>query len=69
MNEGRKLKDVVADLIRRGLGLDDTARALSPRKNPSDVPLFPIDADAPASRMTVGEVIAVEQQSLLGEET
>ncbi|MCU0790832.1 MAG: hypothetical protein MUE79_07260 [Nitratireductor sp.] len=66
VNEGRRVKDVVAGLIRRGLGQDDTARALSPRMGRIDVPLFPTDADAPASRMTIGEILAVEQQSLLG---
>lgn len=68
VNEGRKLEDVVANLIRRGLASDAAARALSPRKGHIDVPLFPTDADAPASRMSIGEIIAVEQQSLLGED-
>jgi len=68
VNEGRKLKDVVAERIRRGLGRDDAARALWPRKGHTDVPLFPTDTDSPASRMSVGEIIAVEQQSLFGED-
>ena len=68
VNEGKKLKDVVADLIRRGLGRDDAARAMSPRKGHIDVPLFPTAADAPVSQMTVGEIVAAEQQSLFGED-
>ena len=68
VNEGKKLKDVVADLIRRGLGRDDAARAMSPRKGHIDVPLFPTTADAPVSHLTIGEIIAAEQQSLFGED-
>lgn len=68
VNEGKKLKDVVADLIRRGFGRDDAARgAMSPREGHIDVPLFPTAADAPANHMTIGEIIAAEQQSLFGE--
>ena len=68
LNEGMKLKDFVADLIRRGLGRDDAPRAMSPQKGHIDVPLFPTTADAPASHMTVDEIIAAEQQSLFGED-
>lgn len=68
VNEGRKLKDVVADLIRRGLGRDDAARSMSPRKGHIELPLFPTTADAPASHMTIGEISAAEQQSLFGED-
>jgi hypothetical protein len=68
VNEGRNLKDVVADLIRRGLGRDDAARAMSPRKGHIDVPLFPTAADAPVTHMTIGDIIAAEQQSLFGED-
>ena len=63
VNEGRKLKDVVADLIRRGLGLDNAAPAMSPRRGHIEVPLFPTSAEAPATHMTMGEIIAAEQQS------
>ena len=68
VNEGKKLKDVVADLIRRGLGRDDDARATPPQKGHIDVPLFPTSADAPVSHMTIGEITAAEQQSLFGED-
>ena len=68
VDEGKELKDVVADLIRRGLSRDDVARAMSPRKGHIDLPLFPTAADAPASHMTIGEIIVAEQQSLLGED-
>jgi hypothetical protein len=33
-----------------------------------DLPLFPTAVDAPASHMTIGEIIAAEQQSLFGED-
>ncbi len=68
VDEGKKVKDVVADLIRRGLSRDDVARAMSPRRGHIDLPLFPTVADAPASHMTIGEIIAAEQQSLFGED-
>ncbi len=68
LNEGLKRKDVVADLIRRGLGRDDASPAMSPQKGNLDLPLFPTAADAPASHMTIGEIIAAEQQSLFGED-
>jgi hypothetical protein len=68
VNEGKKLKDVVADLIRRGLRGDDAARAMPPRKGHIDLPLFPTTADAPAGHMTMGEIIAAEQESLFGED-
>ena len=63
-NEGRKLKDVVVDLLRRGLGRHDAGPAISPPKGHIDVPFFPTAGDAPASRMTIGEIIAAEQQAL-----
>jgi hypothetical protein len=62
--EGRDLQEVVVDLIRRGLGREHAGAAVSPRKGHIDVPLFPTAPDAPASRMTIDEIIAVEQQSL-----
>ena len=66
VSEGKKLKDVVADLIRRGLGRDDAAPAMLPRKGHIDVPFFPTAADAQVSHMTIGEIIAAEQ-SIFGE--
>jgi hypothetical protein len=72
VHEGRKLKDVAAAAIQRGL---------HPSSTPASEPLptgimltedgFPVircKPDAPASRMTIKELLALEQQSLLEED-
>jgi len=71
LNEGRKLKDAVADLLRKGLASPSvrpgpaTSRK-SPRviKDPkTGLPLILCDPDAPASKMTAEELIALEQET------
>jgi len=73
VNEGRKLKDLAADLLHRGLAL--------PVEPPSPLPLKPrivIQADglpvvrcaanAPARRMTTDELLSLEQEILTRED-
>ena len=71
VREGRKLKDAVADLLRKGLASRPTQavgeRAMkSPRiiKDPeTSLPLIVCDPEAPASKMTAEELIALEQET------
>ena len=63
VHEGRKLKDVAAELLERGL------REKSPDDSPPvrqaiRLPLFPSSPDAPASKMTTEELLALEQEAL-----
>lgn len=70
----RTLKDLVADLLRQGLGM----AAPSPAKRPpagskvkidsSGLPVIRCRADAPASRMSAEELLKLEQQTQLEED-
>ncbi len=69
VNEGRKLKDVIADLLRRGLGRDsENAAQANPRRKSISLPLFPSAPDAPAEPLTVEQLIALEQETLTHED-
>lgn len=69
VNEGRKLKEVVADLLRRGLGQDSEKAALAqPRRQNIPLPLFPSASDAPAARMTAEQLVALEHETLTHED-
>lgn len=69
VHEGRKLKDVAADLLQRGLaGAESTAKP-KPAKpkieiQASGLPVVRCTANAPAKRMTADELLALERQSL-----
>jgi len=69
VHEGRKLKDVAADLLKRGLAVQEESPESPPAKpriviGCDGLPVVQCRADAPASRMTAGELLAVEQESL-----
>ncbi|MCB1133416.1 MAG: hypothetical protein KDN05_20010 [Verrucomicrobiae bacterium] len=69
VHEGRKLKDVAADLLKRGLaGPETTAKSLPAKPKiviqASGLPVVRCKANAPAKRMTAGELLALEQASL-----
>jgi len=65
VHEGRKLKDVAAELLRRGLEPDTTIRSRpATTKEEIKLPLFPSPQSAPASRMTIEEILALEQETL-----
>ena len=69
VNEGRKLKEVIADLLRRGLGQESEKAALAqPRRQNIPLPLFPSAPDAPAARMTVEQLVALEHETLTHED-
>jgi hypothetical protein len=69
VHEGRKLKDVAAELLKRGLG-QPVPTSRQPRKPIIDhhpltgLPVVRCAADAPASRMTTRELLAIEQETL-----
>lgn len=69
LNEGRKLKDVAADLLKKGLACQDSP-APPPHAKPeikiqtNGLPVVRCAANAPAKRMTADELLALERQSL-----
>jgi hypothetical protein len=63
VNEGRNLKEVVTDLLRSGLGQGVSLPPPSPKKGKIVLPLFPCSPTAPASRMEIDALIALEQAS------
>ena len=69
VHEGRKLKDVAADLLKRGLAGPETTTKSRPAKpeieiQASGLPVVRCKANAPAKRMNTGELLALEQASL-----
>jgi plasmid stability protein len=73
INEGRKLKDTAADLLRRGL---DSASGKTPdlsqrpriTKQRNGLPLIHCSPNAPVTRMAADEIIALEQETLSSED-
>jgi hypothetical protein len=63
VNEHRKLKDVAAELLRRGLSAKPLPEARE-AKGAMPFPFFPAAVDAPASHMTAEELLALEQETL-----
>ena len=69
VNEGRKLKDLAADLLHRGLaasGGSPTTKPLKVRieKQSDGLPVVLCSANAPARRMSAAGLLALEQQTL-----
>lgn len=69
VHEGRKLKDVAADLLKRGLSSTESPTKPPPAKprieiQANGLPVVRSAADAPAKRMTAAELHALEQESL-----
>jgi plasmid stability protein len=69
VHEGRKLKDVAADLLKRGLAAPETAaksRSAKPKIEiqANGLPVVRCAVNAPAKRMTTNELLALEQESL-----
>ncbi len=68
-HEGRNLKDVAADLLKRGLAPDPVHRPIpAVTKGTIKLPLFPSPKKAPSSQMSVLELLALEQQTLQQED-
>ena len=64
-NEGKKLKDVISDLLRRGLGQSASDPGSHPgRRGTIVLPLFPTSPTAPATRMELEELQALEHDTL-----
>jgi len=71
LREGRKLKDAVADLLRKGLASSSAPRsqvAVTPTARlttdpTTGLPLIICDPNAPASKMTIEELLALEQET------
>lgn len=65
--QGRTLRDLVADLLRQGLGMAAPRPPEAPPPGsmvdigPSGLPVIRCRADAPASRMGVEELLKLEQ--------
>ena len=73
VHEGRKLKDVAADLLARGLASPETTtqKKLAKPKielQASGLPVVRCAANAPARRMTAAQLLALEQQSLVNDD-
>ena len=62
VQEGRRLKEVAAEVFRRGLGQPETAAKPATRHRIT-LPLIQCSSDAPASRMSAEEIIALEHAS------
>ncbi|MDZ4288606.1 MAG: hypothetical protein U0984_11640 [Prosthecobacter sp.] len=62
--EGRKLKDVAASLLVSGLAAESAKAKAGPRrKGTLKLPLFECAPDAPARRMTMAQLTALEQDT------
>jgi hypothetical protein len=69
VNEGRKLKEVVTELLRCGLEQGAALpQATAPQKGKIAFPFFPSSTKAPASQMTIDALVALEQSTQLEED-
>ena len=73
VHEGRKLKDLAADLLKRGLAGPETEAQPKPAKPKIEIqsnglPVVRCGANAPAKRMTADERLALEREALAGED-
>lgn len=68
VHEGRKLKDVAAELLVRGLAAPGKAAKPRIEIQANGMPVIRCGKDAPASRMTTEELLALEQETLLRED-
>ena len=71
--EGRRLKDVAVDLLRRGLKRGAEGRTPITQVPRIDIqasgfPVVRCAADAPASKMSIDEIMALEQGALTQED-
>lgn len=65
VNEGKKLKDVVSELLRQGLGQPaPTPHGATGRRGRIHLPLFPSSPTAPARRKSLDALVALEHESL-----
>ncbi len=69
VHEGRKLKDVAADLLQRGLSapkpkMPSKVSEAKVELLANGLPVVKCSADAPAGRMTAKELLGLEQEAL-----
>ena len=69
VNEGRKMKDLAADLLHRGLALPGavpTPQPVKPRivKQADGLPVVECKQHAPATRMSTDALLALEQEAI-----
>jgi hypothetical protein len=68
VNEGRKLKDVISDLLRKGLGHSASQftdkNQIQGRRGLIPLPFFATSSAAPAKNMTLTQLQALEEQAL-----
>ena len=70
-HEGRKLKYVAADLLKRGLSAPETAaelRAAKPEIEPDGRPVIRCSANAPAYRMSTEQLLSLDQERFARED-
>lgn len=60
VHERRKMKDIAAEALRRGMMAGENSP--QPRRKSIKLPLFESGPDAPATKMTAEELIALEQK-------
>ena len=64
VHEGRKLKDMVASLLAAGMAAESAkAKATAPRKSTLKLPLFKSAKNAPVRRMSIEDILALEQST------
>lgn len=71
VHEGRKLKDVAADLLKRGLSAAEASPQPAKPKievQADGLPVVRCAANAPARRMSTGELLVLEQDALTRED-
>ncbi len=72
--QGRSVKDLVADLLREGLGIEPLGRPKKRSLNSKVViganglPVVRCDPKAPAARMRVRKLLELEQESISAED-
>lgn len=70
----RPLKDLVADMLRQGMGMAQSAPASPPAANSlvqigaNGLPVIQCNAKAPARRMRIKKLLALEQAALADED-
>ena len=72
LQQGRKFEDALTDLLVKGLGSPEKPGRKTSQRIKTDpetgIPLIQCDPNAPASRMTAEELVALEKATLTGED-